>query len=152
MASLRSQILDHLKGLLEAAGKPAGLTVDLLRLGNLETVDLPHALIRPTGEDVELANPDSLRCPVVVRDLKVAVDCRATATAGQTIEDALDALLVWVTKAILANPRLGGLAIHTEENGTDWSGEETADGTQALATVSFTVRYRTKTQDQEAKA
>jgi len=152
MASLRSQILDHLKGLLEAAGKPAGLTVEVLRLQNLEGVNLPHALIRPAGETVELANPDSLRCPVVVRDLRVAVDCRAAATEGQTVEDALDALLVWVTKSILADPRLGARAITTEENSTEWAGEDSADGTYALATITFTVRYRTKTNDQEAKA
>ena len=152
MASLRSQILDHLKTLLEAPGKPTGLTVEILRLQNLETVGLPHSILRPTGETVELANPDSLRCPVVVRDLRVAVDCRVGVAEGQTVEDALDALLVWVTKAILADPRLGALAIHTEENGTDWAGEDSADGTLALATINFTVRYRTKTNDQEAKA
>lgn len=152
MASIRSQILDRLKTNLDGAGKPAGVTVELLRLSNLEGVYLPSIIIRITGEDVSLARPDNDRCPVVDRSLRVVFECRAEAAEGQTIEDAIDALTNWVTKAVQTDPRLGGLAIGSRENSTEWQGEETADGTYALAVVTFTIRYQTKTNDQEAKA
>lgn len=152
MASIRNQIMDSIKTRLNAVGKPSGLTVELLRLGNMESVSLPHVLVRLIDEDVELASPNNLRSPVAVRLLRLAIDCRAAATGAQTIEDALDAITTWTTKAMLSDPRMSTLAITTEETGTVWDGEETAGGTYALATVHFSIRYRTKTADQEAKA
>ena len=152
MASIRSQILDYVAAKLNGTGKPTGLSVELMRLRNLEPVSLPFSVVRPTGEEVSLARPDNLRCPVVERTMRFIVDCFAEAGTGQTADDALDSLLVWTTKAILADPRMGGLAIHTSEDSTDREADETAAGTYARASISFTVRYRTSTNDQEAKA
>lgn len=152
MTSIRSQILTRWASIIDAPGKPTGFRVESMRLENLEDDQLPAANISPTGEDVALANPDNLRSPVVVRDMKVAVDLRALVPSGQTPEAAMDSLLVWVTRQVMADPRQAGLAIHTEENGTEWDGADTADGSRARATVTFTIRYRTKTNDPEAKA
>ena len=57
MASIRSQILDYVAAKLNGTGKPAGLSVELMRLRNLEEVSLPFNVVRPTGEEVSMDGP-----------------------------------------------------------------------------------------------
>lgn len=147
MSTIRNQIMDHIKTKLTAVGAPSGLTVDLMRLRNLETVELPHVLIRMIDED----STATMRNPMAVRRLRVNLECRAAATGSNTIEDALDSLLIWVSSALQTNPQFAGLAIDSEELGTIWDGEETASGTYGMATVRYQITYNTLRSNQESR-
>lgn len=150
MASIRTQIITAAKAKLEGAGKPAGLTVERFRLAGLRPSSLPHTLLRPNGETVQRRNPENLRGVSVERRLTLRLEHRVEVAYGQTVEEALDALTTWGTKALLSDPRLGGLAVDISEESISWEGDD-AEADFGLATQDFTIRYTTKTADQEAQ-
>lgn len=147
MASLRSQIIGAVVAALNGPGKPAGLQVYRFRLSPVDKTKLPAIVVRPMAEEV---SKEHARSPVMRRTLRLNVQCFAAPTAGMAVDDSLDAVLVWASKAVLGTLTHGGLAITTSESRTEWDADE-ADQVYAGATVEFLIDYTTKTSDQESK-
>lgn len=152
MATIRNQILDAIVSRLNGAGKPAALTVARFPVSNIEEASLPHVAVVPGRESVDRPSDKMRAYPVRERRLTVRVECRAKASGiSQGPDEALDPLVAWTTKALLADATLGSLALECEESEISWQGDE-SDHRFGLAIVSFVVRYKTNSQDQEMKA
>lgn len=150
MATIRSQIIAKIVSALKGAGAPSGLTVERFSTGSIEPQALPHINVRPGHEESEPAT-SSTRSKATKRKLEVVFECRAnTATAADAIDVALDPLVAWTTKAVLADPGFGGLAIDAFETSTEFDADE-GTATYGIATIRILVEYATKTQDQEVK-
>lgn len=149
MASIRETILTAAVSQLQGAGKPAELTVERFRVFQVENGSLPFMVVRPVQEEVRLATQNRLS-PLVERDLRLAVECWAQAGTGLSVDQALDPVLTWAVKALvgIGNGTLGGLAISVTEDAVEWDGE--AAQNYGRCTATFTIRYRTTTQNPEA--
>lgn len=154
MASRRSQILDAMVTSLSAATitdlasgatytKPAGLTVLRTRPSALSADDLPAIVVRYVQEENTLAaGRHKAR-----RALLVSAHCFVGAvSAGETVEDALDALTSWTVQAVMNTATLRGgtgmLANDTVEALTKWD-ETDSDAVYGRAAVGFHVDYIT---------
>ncbi len=148
MASVREQILQAVELALSGPGKPAGVSVHRYRTRPFNSDALPALVIYPApdGERVERVTLQPSRAD---RTLTIRIECRLIA-AGEPPDTALDPLLVWVTRAIMADPTLGGLAVRTTEVRTLWDAEE-LDRVYAAAAVDFQIEYRTDAVDQETR-
>lgn len=148
MASRESQILDAAFSALGASTatdlitsatytKPASLSVFRTRRSPLEEGDLPAVCIRRAQEEVtRVAGGHKDR-----RAFLFAADCYvATAAAGETLEDALDAVRSWAVQAISNTASLqggtGSLAVSTREVLTKWEESDT-NAAYARASVGF---------------
>jgi hypothetical protein len=141
MASIRSAILDAVYAAVNAGGKPAGVTVYRTRDAALADAQLPAIVLTRVQEDV--VRGDGPRGYKVRRTLRVQVDCyTATATDGETSEDALDPITSWVVQAVMADPTLGGLAHNSNELATSWTLED-RNSVHAHAAVVFGLEYIT---------
>ena len=154
MASRRTAIMDAEFAALSAStatdlvtgatySKPVGLTVLRTHPASLKAADLPAVVIRRAQEESTVgAGGHKAR-----RTFLVAVDCYVgAATAGETIEDALDALTSWVVQAISNTQSLQGgtgcLAVSTRDVLTKWDESDT-DAVYARASVGFASDYIT---------
>lgn len=135
MASIRSQIIDHLVAALSADShplpgggeleRPDGFVCHRFRIRNYK--DLPAGGVFPGsfGED----DPTAERCQpysmggVVLRTFRVVVEV-ATKTTESDLEEALDPYLRWAVVSVMADPKRGGLALDTDEVATGWDGED----------------------------
>ena len=141
MASRRSDLMDALYTALNGAGKPVGLTVYRTHAAVLADANLPALVLSRVQE--ETARGDGPRGYKARRHLSVKVDCFvATATDGETSEDALDPLTSWAVQAVMADPTLGGLANNTQEAATQWTTSDT-NKVYAHAWVGFVIDYIT---------
>lgn len=149
MASIRETILTAAVSQLQGAGKPSGLTVERFRTYQVEQGSLPFMVVRPVQEEVRLATQNRLS-PLVERDLRLAVECWAQAGTGLSVDQALDPVLTWAVKALVGTGggTLGGLAISVTEDAVEWDGDQSQGYGRGIAT--FTVRFRTTTQNPEA--
>ena len=144
----RSKIMAAVLAALDGDGKPAGLTVLHRAATATEASALPTAMAIRSKEQVQRINQNALRSPLVDRYLTVRVDLRVSDDADP--EEALEPLLAWVTSVMLADPGWGRLAIDTTEESTEW---ELDDQNVPLghAWMDFTIRFSTKTADQEQR-
>lgn len=92
-----------------------------------------------------LAN-QNYRSPITERQLSIGVQGRAKGATGVPPDQALDPIMVWAIKTVMANETFGGLANGVEEGRTVWSSRE-GDDPIAAATVHFTIKYRTSRLD-----
>lgn len=129
-----------------AAGGPAGLTVHRERTRPIEIDSLPAIVLYAEDEQPKTLGGAVYRAPLTERQLSIGVQCRAKGAASVSPDAALDPVLVWATKTVLANETFGGLANGVEEDRTVWSSRE-GDDPIAAATVHFTIKYRTSRLD-----
>jgi hypothetical protein len=144
--SIREQIMTALAAALAAGGAPAGLTVHRERTRPVETDSLPAVMLYAEDEQPKPLGGDAYRAPLTERQLSIGLQCRAKGATGVSPDQALDPILVWAMKTVLANEAFGGLANGVEENRTVWSSRE-GDDPVAAATVHFTIKYRTSRLD-----
>lgn len=143
MASLREQILEHVAAALRAdgPGRPAGLTVHRSRHRPIDKDALPAQCVYLVREDVA-PSPDGK----AARELTFAVESRAT---GAVPDTALDELLTWAVRQLLADATVGGICWRIEEKSTEWDAVA-ADKVLAAARTLFQASYHTLETDPEA--
>ncbi len=145
MASVREQILEQFKTLLDGGGKPAGLTVHRYRTRPIERDDLPAQVIYPAdsaGGTVAETLADFDGVGQLERELRVRVESRIEVPEGTPPDSALDALYLWAVQTILADTTLGGLALEVREDATSFDAAE-FEKTVAACATDFVVRYVT---------
>lgn len=144
MATLRERIIAAALTALNTGRPPGVPEATRLKTTPYEPLQLPAMTIYPVREDVEEVG--GRFGPIVSRTLTFRVECRAT---GEPVDQKLDPLLAWATKALAGN-NLNGLVIDIAEIGTEWA-VEPAEAVHGIALVDFTALYATKTNDQEAE-
>jgi hypothetical protein len=151
--SIREQIMVLLVAALNAggAGSPVGLTVHRERTRPIEIDSLPAILIYADDDVPKTLGQQVYAAPLTERQFSLALECRAQGTTGISPDEALDPVLVWAAKTVLANERFTGLASGVEEGRTVWSSRE-GDVPVASAKLSFTIRYRTSRLDPTSKS
>jgi hypothetical protein len=144
VSTIRSQIVAAAVEALQDEEAPDGLEVNTRTGAPTASDSLPLTRVGRQGERVT-APAGKLRYPVRDRLLVLQLDHWAK---GDDAEEALETQLAWGTKAIQNDPTLGGLVIEVEEIETEWDMSVADDGL-ARASQRFSVRYTTKTSDQE---
>lgn len=144
--SIREQIMAALITALSGAGGPAGLSVHRERTRPIEIDSLPAIMIYAEDDTPKPLADQHYRAPLTERQMSIAVECRAIGSVGVSPDAALDPIVVWAAKTILANETFGGLANGVEEERTVWSSRE-GDIPVAAAAVHFTIKYRTSRLD-----
>lgn len=156
-ASIRERIVANVIAALGAAAtpdgysKPTGLTVHRERTRPIETDSLPAILVYFEDDAPRDFDKQQYRSPLVIRDLAVALQCRAQGSQSVSPDQALDPVLVWALKAGLADETFGTLALGAQELKTEWKSRE-GDVPVAAATLHFSIRYRTSRLDPTANA
>lgn len=146
MANSRGEnILIFLLAALNGAGKPPDLTVNRSRRRPLDNAELPMLSLYAVREEVARAT-SSRTSPTVERTLRVQVRCRVV---GQ--DDAVDPLRAWAVKAVMADRSVGGLALATTEDSTEWEADDASDADYSIGSVDFLIRYTTNAGDLEKK-
>jgi hypothetical protein len=151
LSSIREQIVVLLVAALAGSGKPAGLTVHRERTRPIEIDSLPAILIYADDDVPKTLSQQTYAAPLTERQLSLALECRAQGSSGVSPDEALDPVLVWAAKTVLANERFGGLASGVDEGRTVWSSRE-GDVPVASAKLSLTIRYRTSRLDPTSKS
>lgn len=132
----RQTIRDAIKAILNATPGFEG-RVDTTRSRPTSTSELPCIIIYTLQETSGRSSTGG----GLLRTLNVGIEIR-TASSGE-IDDALDDLALVVERAMLADPRLGGLAIDTYLTATAVGLDGEGESRQAVATLSYTVLYGT---------
>jgi hypothetical protein len=149
MASIRSQIIDAVVAALNAPGKPSGLLVARRTKKAAETTQLPKLMVSRVREEITRAVP-SRKSPLVERKLTVRLDLWAEGTSEDGAEEAVEPLLIWATSVMEKDQSFGNLAMDTSETTIEWDAE-LEDLTLGHAWAEFTIRFITKTANQEVK-
>jgi hypothetical protein len=144
MSSRREQLVVAAVAALNAAGKPAGVTVHRARTRPLAQDQLPAMVVYLLSEDT--TRGDGRDGYKARRNAKVRIECRVAVEDDTPPDTAVDPLLTWATKAMMADPYWGGLARNTQEDATTWDADET-DRVYAAAAVDFTIDYLTAAGD-----
>lgn len=149
MSTIRSQIVAAAIAALdtdaEDSGKPEGLTVIPRRAGPVKEAEMPLTMVGRVSEKVTRP-AGKLRFPVTERYVEIELDHWVQSDT----EEPLEPLLAWGTKALQNDSSLSALVIEVEEDSIEWDVEATDTGF-ARAKQRFTVRFPTKTNDQEMK-
>jgi len=115
----RADIRQAIETLLDAVGKPAGLTVSRKRVRPLRTNELPLSEIASAEEQViEDQDSDGLERTYVV----ALTHFVKTTTADPEAE--LEELLGWAVAQLASDVSLGGFALSAVESGTEWFADE----------------------------
>lgn len=148
--SLRKRKLVALQAALNAdtAGgmsRPSGLTVHRFWLRSLEGDDLPVQILRPIEERLQ-DQAGNTQDDILTVELRSVVD-----VGSETPDDALDELLRWGHKAIMADETLGGLCIQITPQGVvGWAANEEEDAF-AVARQRFEIQSQTNRTDPEVE-
>ena len=147
MASIRRRILTAVVTQLNVVS-PAGVPVAALnRTFTHDLAELPALTVYSVREDGEVVGGG--KGPITRRQFAFA--CEALAS-GDAIEDALDPILVHVTKQLNGQRLSEGGAVIThevQESTTEWEFEQ-LEVRLGRATIEFVVGYQTLTADLEA--
>jgi hypothetical protein len=136
--SVGESILAAMKTAIDT-GKPSELT--LVDRSATRPLQPGEATLYPITEAARVVGG------LVARELTVRVEVRA---AGAIPDQALDPALVWVTRALMADPRLGGLCNDILEQSTAWDAAG-AEQRYGAAARDFLVRYQTLRTNPEAQ-
>ena len=143
--------MDAVENVLNATGKPTGLTVHRERFRPIETDQLPAILFYAEDDAPKPLAGIQYKAPLTERQLTLVLEHRVAVPAGTNGDDALDPLLVWGIAQILGNESFGGLASGVDEGRTVWLSRE-GETTVAAAAVHYTVKYRTSRLDPTQKS
>lgn len=152
MASIREQIIDQVVANLEAGGKPSGLTVHRIRTRPIEEDVLPAILIYTEDDEPKTLAGQVFKAPIVERRLVLYIEYRAEGSLTVAPDQALDPLIVWGTKQMVANEKFvsnaypDGLGMGVVELKTAWLSKE-GDKLFAAASTQWLVHYRTSRLD-----
>jgi hypothetical protein len=136
---------------LQAEGGPDGLTVVRRTSSPTESDALPRIMVSRVREAVQSVFPNQRVSPLVDRRLTVRLDMWATPVSPVTDpEEAMEPLLAWATAQMTSNPAWSGLAVDTTEDSTEWEINEDVSSI-GHAWMDFTIRFPTKTSNQEQK-
>lgn len=122
--------------------KPSGLTVHRQRTRPLGQDQLPAIVLWSSSEPREYDATDK-----VDRTLSLHAECRVKHD-GTSGDEALDPLLVWAEKVLMADITLGGRCVDILAQETTWDLED-RDVPIARAAIRFEVKYQTKNNDPE---
>lgn len=147
MSSLREQILADVNTALNTGRPPGVPAADRSRADDIPETVATAISVRPFRERVERVG--SAKGPLAQRQLVIAVDCWASAAGDQPVDQALDPLLEWVTKA-LGGQTLAGKAHSVEEAEIRWDMAR-RDGAYVRVPVLVAVRYQTLRNDATAR-
>lgn len=149
--SRRLQIREAIVAALDGPELPAGARVKAARTLPFSAKQLP-AIAVYLGQEVVDAGPGPGPAPLARRRLLVRVQVQvALAPDEEDLDRALDPLTAYAVRAILADPRLGGLAINTTERQTEFATEE-SQPVFGGALLSFVVDYVTAAADPALKS
>lgn len=150
MATVRELIVAAVLDALNAAGKPADVTVHRQRNRPIEQDSLPAILVYTAQEAVD--EPEGDLDDTVERALTLRIEQRAKVASGQAPDTALDPLYAWTVQALQADPTFGGLAVRLWEMGHAWNMEE-RNVALAGSVTTFGVEFYTAASDpEESKA
>ncbi|MGE0456408.1 MAG: hypothetical protein AB7I13_00330 [Vicinamibacterales bacterium] len=122
--------------------KPTGLTVHRQRKRPLSQDQLPAIVLWQSIEPRDYDATDK-----VDRVLNLHVECRVR-HEGTSGDEALDPLLVWAEKVLMADITLGGRCAEILAQETSWDLDD-PDAPIARAAIRFEVKYQTKNNDPE---
>lgn len=146
MSSIREQILDAVVSAVSGEGAPAGLTVHRERTRPIEKEQCPAILIFAEDETPEPLDGRKFKAPLTERCLNITAELRVIPDSGQSVDEAVDFLWVWLMQAVGADESFGGLAMGITEGAVKWFSRE-ADKIYGGAAVHLAVHYRTKRLD-----
>lgn len=156
--SRREQIWRRMLAALQQITVANGYEVDVpfLRRGNynlLSAPAYPAVLLLPDSDEPESGpysvNRRTLKALVVVwvRDADSAESpYPLEGSLPSTLPTQLETVLTSVTRALMRDPRWGGLAEHTDEGRTEYILVD-SQSPEGGATVEYTVQYRTSIED-----
>lgn len=150
--SIRELILAAVVANLNAAGKPAGVTVHRMRTRTIEDDQLPAILVYSEDDDPRPLGGQVYKSPLIERQLVLYVECRAQGSLAVPVDLALDPLLVWTAQVLVGNEKIvttdfpGGLANGVVEQKTAWLSKE-GDKIIGAASTQWIVKYRTARAD-----
>jgi hypothetical protein len=144
MSSRRDQIIVACVNALNAAGKPAGLTIYRQRTLSLSHNQLPAQVVYAVQEENKTgpgngAGPDRRR--KAVRTFRLCVEHRVDAE-NDAPDAVIDPLLSWAVQTLCADVSLGGLSEDLKEIGTTWN-EQEQDKVYAAAQTFFEITFIT---------
>lgn len=146
--SIREKIIQAAVAALEAAGKPAELTVHRNRELPIEDDNLPAMIVFYGEDDPRSRTHDNTS----ERTLTLAIETRASTTVAGTPGDKVtDPYTNWMTQALMADDTLGGLATSVVEGTTLPGSKTTSKAVHAFAGTAWTIKYITATDNPEVQ-
>ena len=147
MSSIREQIAAKVVDLLSAPGGPAGgLSVHRERTRPIEADKLPAILVYFEDDEPTPLQKERFQAPLTQRHLNIVLELRAVPDGVSAPDQAIDPLYVWAIVQLVANERLGGLAMGITEGPMKWTSKE-ADRVYAGAALHLVIHYRTSRTD-----
>lgn len=135
--SRRELILQAAKAALEAAGKPADLTIHRHRTRKIEEDALPAAVI---FNGIESVTRQTTQPPISDRELVFRVEVRGEGEPGDQV---LDPYLTWVETQLCTDAAFLALIRYIEVRQVVWD-QAPAKKAKAAAAIEFSVEYRMK--------
>jgi len=138
--SIRSQIMTAVANALNAQGGPCKFW--RCRQSEFQSAELPAGNFFPTDETDQIDGKENEG----VLTLEVA---GVVSAVSDPVDEAADALLVWLDQQLTVDGTFGGLAVYTELRGIKWFMEQKgADLCGAIRTVD--IHFRTALTDSTA--
>lgn len=136
--TLVKRIVNAVAGLLDAAGKPAGLVVTASRIKSTAgAAGLKRIAVFPLADNPKPDNAPRARTFLGAhRILTLIVECRC---AGTDLDN--ETLRAWAISKIMADVSLGGLALDVDEGTTEWADTQDAKADYSQALVEILVEY-----------
>jgi hypothetical protein len=140
--TVANQIIEALvAGLAGAGDLPAGFGVSRSRYMPNELADLPLVALYFIREDV--LQPQGRRGTADDRLLRIRARIWQHSKLGET-DAAIEPLREFVTRTLLADLSIGGLALNISEESSEWDADETTESDFAVADTDFLIRYATR--------
>jgi hypothetical protein len=148
MSSIRQQITASMVVYLNAAGKPVGVPSAKIRRPVPDgPITSPEINVYFAAEAVEVKG--GKYGPLVQRKVRVVVEARAVTTDPTKVDEILDPMLVWISKALTNSDNLGRLATDLVEMDTTWV-PFYMEKIYSVARTSFLIEYQTNRKNPEA--
>ena len=131
------RIVEEIAALVNATGKPEGLTVSTSRTHPTPSNEqLKHIIVYPVRDTDADKQSRNRVFHGSHRQLTVAIECL---TAGTDMDN--EQLRSWAYGQLMADPSLGGKALNIAEGDTNWEGEADSKTDYSLAALEVLVEY-----------
>jgi hypothetical protein len=150
--SIRELILTAIVTNLATGSGITNLTVHRMRTRPIEDDQLPAILVYTEDDEPKPLAGQTFQAPLVERQLVIFLEYRALASITSPPDQALDPLIVWGSKTMVANEKFvslaypDGLGMGVVEGKTAWMSKE-GDKVLAAASTQWIVKYRTSRLD-----